>query len=114
MILLTVLSLIYINMQMQIFDLAYKGKKKEKEIRTLLDNNGTIVYNILTLKSANNLGVKWLTEDSKMQFLDTGSVVKLEARVPLKAAPILRQREEKKNNLLLSLFSLKSQAEARE
>ena len=74
---LTIVALIYINLQMQIFDLAYQGKIKEKSIRDLSDENGRIKYNILSLQSSNNLGVKLLKEQSGMRFLDNDNIVKL-------------------------------------
>ncbi len=111
---LTVLALIYINLQMQIFDLAYQGKKKDKEVRRLLDENGNIMYGILTLKSANNLGDKLLSENSEMQFVDSNDIIKLQTR-PLRAQRknLAPKKAEKKQNVLISLFSLKSQAEAK-
>ena len=113
MIVLTALSVIYINLQMQIFDLAYQAKKKEKEIHRLIDHNANFTYHILTLKSANHLGVTLLTEKSDMQFVDNRNVVNLQTPV-LKAVHVTRpQRVEKKPNLLANLFSLKSQAEAK-
>ena len=71
----TALALIYIHMQMQIIDLAYRGKAKENQIRRLVEQNGNITYKILTLKSSNNLGIKMLAENSDMQFADPESVV---------------------------------------
>ena len=42
----------------------YRPESKEKEIRKLIEANGNILYTILSLKSANHLGIKLLTEDS--------------------------------------------------
>ena len=115
MVVMTLLSLIYINLQMQILGLAYEGKRKEKEIRRLNDNNSQLTYRILTLKSANHLGDRLLTQETHMQFLDTSRIVRL-------VTPTLAQQQEKtssakkqENTLrtLLSFFSLKSQAEAK-
>ena len=77
MLLVTVLSLIYIHMQMQIFDLAYKGKRKEKKIINLSENNNMLTYNILQLKSACHLGLNLLEENSGLQFSDNNSIVHL-------------------------------------
>ena len=74
---LTALALIYIHMQMQIIDLAYRGKSKENQIRKLVEQNGNISYTILTLKSANNLGYKMLAENSDMQFADQGDIIRI-------------------------------------
>ena len=74
---LTALALVYIHMQMQIIDLAYRGKAKENQIRKLVEQNGNMSYTILTLKSANNLGYKMLAENSDMQFADQGDIVRI-------------------------------------
>ncbi len=113
MVLLTALSVIYINLQMQIFDLAYQAKKKEKEIHRLMDQAANFTYHILTLKSANHLGVTLLTEKSDMQFVDNRNVVNLQTPVLKAEHGPQPQKTEKKPNLLASLFSLKSQAEAK-
>ena len=113
MVVLTALSVIYINLQMQIFDLAYQAKRKEKEIHQLIDHNANFTYHILTLKSANHLGVTLLTDKSDMQFVDNRNIVNLQTAV-LKTEHALRPPKiEKKPNLLANLFSLKSQAEAK-
>ncbi len=115
MVCLTILSLIYINLQMQIFDLAYQGKKKEKEIRRLIDDNGKIFYDVLSLKSASNLGIKLLNEKSQLQFMDKDKIVKLETFEPSHTdkGMALSQKKERKLSILENLFSLKAQAEAR-
>ena len=75
--LLTVLTLVYIHMQMQIFDLAYRGKQKEMVINDLSEQNGTIAYDILKMKSAHHLGTNLLAEGSGLRFRDDESVIKL-------------------------------------
>lgn len=75
----TVLMVVYINMQMKIFDLAYAGKFKEQQIRTLIEDNGSETYRILKLKSANNLGVEMLTQNKDMQFVDPQNVIAIAA-----------------------------------
>lgn len=114
---LTVLSVIYINLQVQIYDLAYQGKRREKEINKLTDSNGNVIYNICKLKSANNLGGKLLDENSDMRFLDDKSIVKLETRIPAHRAAAVsspQNNEEKRSNILTGLFTLRSQAEAKQ
>ena len=46
-----VVSLTYIHMQMQIVDLAYRGNKKERQIKKLIEENGNTTYKILILNS---------------------------------------------------------------
>ena len=66
---LTSMALIYTHMQMQIFDLAYKGKDRERYIHDLKDKNGVLTHQVLTLKSANHLGNQLLEKDSNLQFM---------------------------------------------
>ena len=110
----TVLSLIYIHMQMQIFTLAYQAKTREKEIIELSENNGVVAYDILKLKSANNLGGQLLNEESKLHFHDKTNVVQIvSAQSEIKPAQTVSTSITKKTNALLSLFSLKPAPEAR-
>lgn len=109
----TLLALIYIHMQMQIIDLAYQGKRKEKDIIKLVEENGMVSYNILALKSSNNLGRKLLAKDSDLRFRDRGSVVELAVADPEAGQPrILTASQSKPTNPILNFF-LRSEAEAR-
>lgn len=119
MAIVTMVSIIYINLQVQIYDFAYQVKRKEKDIRRLVDHNGNVTYSILKLKSANHLGVKLLAENSNMQFMDSRNIVKLEAHVASKkgqsqGTPGNIQNIEKKPHVWASIFALKSQAEAKQ
>jgi len=73
----TVTALVYINMQTQIVDLAYKAKDKQTSVHKLMDTNGALTHQILALKSANNLGNRLLEKDSKMQFMGRDRVMTL-------------------------------------
>ena len=111
----TILALIYTQMQMQIFTLAYRGKFKEKQIRKLIEENGNVTYSILTLKSSTHLGGKMLSEESVMEFAGPQNVV--EVRMPKKSfskeSLKKTERSGKLSSSLLSLISIKSeQAEA--
>ncbi len=65
----TLTALIYTHMQMQIVELAYKGKDREKKVQELTDNNGILTHQILTLKSAAHLGRELLEKDEGLQFM---------------------------------------------
>ena len=65
----TMTALVYIHMQTQIVDLAYKGKDKEKRVHELMDNNGVLTHQIVSLKSANYLGQEILEKDEGLQFM---------------------------------------------
>ena len=110
---LTLVSLIYIHLQMRIFDLAYQGKTKEKAIKELNDQNSQLTYEILKMKSSQNLGGKLLSETSNLRFLDQSKIVRVPTTQLSKAAP--REAipsEAPKSNFLANLFALRSQAEA--
>ena len=95
----TIIALLYIHMQMKIFELSYNGKDKEKIIHELNDSNGALSHQILTLKSANNLGNELLDHDNNnLQFMDNervmtvtasaGSMVHIEKAQPKVASPV--------------------------
>src|ERR1017187_10571533 len=71
----TIIALLYIHMQMKIFELSYNGKDKEKIIHELNDSNGALSHQILTLRSANNLGSQLLDHDNSLQFMDNDRVM---------------------------------------
>jgi len=111
----TILSLIYIHMQMQIIQLAYEGKVKEKRIIDLKEDNGMMAYNISRLKSANHLGGRLLSEHSGLKFRDNGSIVQLvtagwQSEVE---DDVAKENAQKKITPLMKFFSMLSQAEAR-
>ena len=109
----TILALIYIHMQMQIFALAYQGKNKERQITQIKEMNGLLTYNVLELKSSNHLGVKLLAENSSLKFRDPQSVIELVTTKPAyEAKKIQVAKTSKSPNSLLSFLSLRSQAEA--
>jgi len=86
----TIIALLYIHMQMKIFELSYNGKDKEKIIRELNDSNGALDHQILTLESANNLGNKLLDDTgNSLQFMDNMRVMKVmtSARVMQRLTP---------------------------
>ncbi len=110
-----IVALAYIHMQMQIVDLAYQGNTKERQIKKLIEDNGSATYKILMLKSANNLGIAMLEEDSDMQFSDVNDIVEITASEEILMAG--RSEEQPKlarsTNPLLSLLSFGVEAEAK-
>ena len=106
-------ALAYIHMQMQIFDLAYQGKKKEQAIVELTEKNGVLSYNILRLTSANHLGTNLLSGDSSLIFRDRNNVVQLVTAEPMSDQKKLSSiKENKKANSLLSFLPIRSATEA--
>ena len=111
----TVLSLIYIHMQMQIIDLAYQGKKKEKQITDLKEDNGVMSYNISRLKSANHLGIRLLSQESDLMFRDNESIVQLVASEwePEDERGETSEEAKEQTNPIINFIFSRSQAEAR-
>ncbi|MDO8580156.1 MAG: hypothetical protein Q7S13_01595 [Candidatus Omnitrophota bacterium] len=111
----TILSLISIHQQMQIFGLAYQGKVKEQKIKNLVEDNGLLTYKILSLTSAHHLGDKILVENSKMEFLDPGHVIHPggAGMFAKQEVPEGDQSAQGKTSSLLSLLSLNARAEAK-
>ena len=75
----TAICLAYVHMQMKIIDMAYKGKAKEKEIRELIEENGSVTYAILTLKSSSHLGHTLLSDKTEMRFADSENIIRVPA-----------------------------------
>ena len=112
----TIIALIYIHMQMQIFDLAYKGSAKEKHMHELRDRNGLLTHQILTLKSSNHLGNQLLEKDSNLQFMGNDHVLTLKgpAAVISQAPPIKGKGETTLWNFLSFLTPQEAKAWDRE
>ncbi|MCA9409221.1 MAG: hypothetical protein H6755_05235 [Candidatus Omnitrophica bacterium] len=74
---ITFLAVVYTYLQMQIIDFAYQEKRKEQQVRKLIEVNGNITHAILNMKSASNIGGKVLTEESKLHFVDPNNIIKI-------------------------------------
>ena len=109
----TIVALIYIHMQVQIFDLAYQGKDKEKIVHELKDRNGILTHQVLTLKSANNLGNSMLEKNSTLQFMSFDRILTMSAPKPILRS--LHGPSVKVNNLnsMWSFLSFLSPREAK-
>jgi hypothetical protein len=112
LLLITVIGLLYVQMQVEIVKLAYEGRAKEFRLKELLDTRSLLVYNINNLESVNNLGQKFLCSQRDLQFAHETQIASLK----LASSPSINLAKSKKKNtgLLANLFSLKSQAEATE
>jgi hypothetical protein len=109
MIFATIMALIYTHMQMRIVELAYKGKEKEREVHDLIDSNGMLTHEILTLKSVNNLGNKLLDEKNELQFMSRDRVMAMQ--IPVVASrqrpQMLKQKQENPFINLLSFLGIR-------
>ncbi len=109
----TVSALAYTSMQMQIISLAYQNTREEKQIRSLIEENGRTAYSIFSLKSANHIGVKMLTDSSGMQFADNVVQVSFLENDFDTRGSVEPNKIAKAIAPLLSLLTSSSQAEAR-
>jgi cell division protein FtsL len=107
----TIIALLYIHMQMRIFELSYNGKDKERIIYALNDSNGALSHQILTLKSANHLGNQLLDRDNSLQFMDNEQVMTVAASAG--ALQRLGQPQAKVDNPVWNLFSFLCAQEAK-
>ena len=98
-------------MQMKIFELSYNGKDKEKIIHELNDSNGALSHQILTLKSANNLGNQLLDRDNSLQFMDNERVMTVTTSAG--AMQHLAKPKAKVANPVWNLFSFLGAQEAK-
>jgi len=110
----TIMCLLYIHMQMKIFELAYKGKDKEHLIHELADTNGALTHQILTLRSANNLGNQLLEkENNNLEFMDHERVMTVVSSGPKGLRGISAPKANVENpvwNLLSSLGTQEAKA----
>ncbi len=112
---ITIMALVYINMQMQIIELAYRGKAKEQQVRKLIEVNSHLTTKILTLKSSNNLGDKLLVDHKQMEFLAPQSIVEVPVKNYKKAnvsKADISLKPAKQTRSVLSLLSLGAEAQA--
>ncbi len=109
----TVVALIYIHMQMQIYDLAYKGKDKERFMHELRDHNGLLTHQILTLKSVNHLGNQLLEKNSDLQFMSNDQVMTLTGPAQMISQSSPPSVKSKTDGTLWNFLSFLSFKEAR-
>lgn len=111
---ITLTCIIYVQLQVQIFEFAYTGKKRELACKDLLDRKSTLMYNISQLESAQNIGNSLLSRDQNLQFSDRSQIAKIDLPIQL-ASGFNREAklENRKPSFLSNLFSLKAEAQAR-
>lgn len=85
---LTFMALIYIHMQMRIYELAYKGKDKQNRIHELSDTSGRLSHDILALKSAQHLGNTLMDKEGAMKFMGQDNVMTYTLPSPQRAMPL--------------------------
>jgi len=108
--LVTILSLIYIHLQIQIYDLAYQGKDKEHEMIELSENNANTTYDILKLKSSQYLGGRLLHKDAKLCFLDHKKVIRLVTADAVEEGTPVPSNSQRSTNPLITFLAPKAEA----
>jgi hypothetical protein len=110
---LTVLALIYIHLQTRIFDLAYQGKQRERQINDLTEQNGVMSCDIQRLKSSDHLGTNLLSAESTLKFLDSGKVLQIVTAKPeVQSKDILSSSKPRNPQAVLSFISARFSREA--
>ena len=74
------MALLYIHLQMNIYALAYQGKKREVKIEKLAEHNAMVKNDIMRLKSSDNIGRELLSKEKEYQFASRSNVVEVESR----------------------------------
>lgn len=104
----TVLSLLYVYQQNQIYQLAYDGEKKKNVLQDLLDKNNALRYNIQKGSSLIRIGNK-ISRNRDYEIPGVYRLVKL-------SQPVEKLRtkadEPKKETFLSRVFGVKTEAEA--
>lgn len=112
---ITIFALVYIQMQVTIYDLAYQGKAREDKVTKLADSNNARALNIAKLRSAQSLGDWFFLKNTDSDFVNQKHIVQVKAsaqeirKINPSAKP---KRTFDPVGLLARVFSLKSVAEA--
>jgi|GEM_PF-2515086 len=77
---ITVMAVLYIHLQMEIYTLAYEGKTKQQKIEKLTEKNVLVGNDILRLKSSDNMGRELLVNEKDYAFASRNHVIEVESR----------------------------------
>lgn len=121
MVIITTVSVVYIQQQTFLLKLSYEIKDKKGTLGELLDENKILMYKVLALKAPSNLEKTLTLKDVQLEMPQEWQVVSLsemEAQEGLASGSSpspsfnFSLNKPKAKNILLSIFNLKSQAEA--
>jgi len=79
MFVITTMAVLYINLQLNIYGLAYQGKKREDRIEKLAETNIIDRNDILRLKSSDHIGRELLVKEKDYKFVSRSNVVEVES-----------------------------------
>ena len=82
MFIVTVMAILYIHLQMEIYDFAYHGKMKQQKIEQLAEVNGRVKNDILRLQSSDHIGRELLSKNTQYQFASRSRIVEVAADRP--------------------------------
>ena len=105
---ITLLSLLYVWQQTEIFRLAYAAQKQQTSCQNLLDKNTVLRYNIKRDSSLTRICNKF-SQQADFQMPETYQLVRLEYS---KGNTVLSESQPKEG-ILSRLFGIKRQAEAK-
>lgn len=104
----TMICVLYVYQQSEIFRMAYAGQKKLGDYQELLDKNAVLKYNIERSASLIRLGAK-INQAADFQMPDTFQLVRLDK--PLEGQTLVSSKP--RQSLAARIFSVKRQAEAK-
>jgi len=105
----TMMCVLYVYQQSEIFRMAYAGQKQLGDYQDLLDKNAVLKYNIEKSASLIRIGMK-INQATDFQMPDTFQLVRLEK--PLEGQSLV-SHQSKRQSLAARIFSVKRQAEAK-
>ena len=78
MCIVTTMGVLFIHLQMSIYELAYQGKRRADKIEKLAESNVMMKNDILRLKSSDHIGRQLLVKEGDYKFLGRNNVVEVE------------------------------------
>lgn len=109
MVIITIVSVVYVQQQISLLKLSYQIKDKEKSLQELLDKNKILMYNILALEAPASLEKRLIVKNVRLEMPQEWQLVSL-PEVEVREGLVLGKPKLK--NVLLGIFNLRSQAEA--
>lgn len=111
---ITLLTVLYVRIQIEIITLGYKVQQREAQLLYLLDQNRILRYNIEALKAPKNLESKLFGKKNyTFQIVAASNIVYVES--PSYKGGLIQETTNKKlPNLLFSLFNLAKPAQAQD
>lgn len=109
MVIITIVSVVYVQQQISLLKLSYEIKDKEKTLQELLDKNKISMYNVFVLKAPASLEKRLIVKNVRLEMPQEWQLVSL-PEVEVREGLVLGKPKLK--NVLLGIFNLRSQAEA--